>query len=90
MDNFVELTTLFRLPFIWCAIVLFVGGGVLGLASPRTIKKINSAFASSVDPDQKVGILDRVVDTDRVLLKYARVLGMSSLATATVLIYQLF
>ena len=90
MDSFVELTALFRLPFIWCAIVLFVGGGVLGLARPRTIQKINAVFSSSVDPDQEVGILDRVVDTDRVLLKYARVLGMCSLATAAVLIYQLF
>ncbi|MCA9233097.1 MAG: hypothetical protein KDA57_20795 [Planctomycetales bacterium] len=89
MDNVVELTAIFRLPLLWSALFLCVGGVLLGLGSPRFLQGLNAAFTRPANPNEKVGMLDRKVDADRVLLKYARVLGYCALVTAGVLLYEL-
>jgi len=88
MDSAVEFTAIFRLPLLWCAFFLFAGSGVLGLASPKMLRSINSAWRKPTD-GQSEGILAKTIDADSFLLRHSRVFSVLSLAVGTFLYYQI-
>ena len=88
MDSAVEFTAIFRLPLLWCAFFLFIGSGVLGLASPKMLQAINTAWRKPAEIQSK-GFLDKTIDADSFLVRHARVFSVFSLAVGTFLYYQI-
>lgn len=86
MDTAVEFTAIFRVPLLWCAFFLFAGSGLLGLASPKMLRAINTAWRKPAKK-QSDGILDKTIDADSFLVRHARVFSVFSLAVGTFLYY---
>ena len=89
MDTTLELFALFRTPLLWCAIVLCIGSGILGLANPEFLRKVNALSAKSVDTERFFSALNTNVNTDQFLLKHARIFGICAIVTSLVLFYQI-
>ena len=88
MDNALELTAIFRLPLLWCAIFLCVGSAFVCLASPRFLKAINAACTGKVEV-QGDDFLKKQIDADSFLLRHSRLFGACALVTGIYLFFQI-
>ena len=89
METLLELTAIYRVPLLWCGVILCAGSGLLGLVNPRFLEAVNSVSTKSFDSNRFFAVFDKSIDADQFFVKHARLFGVCAMATAAVLFYQI-
>ena len=72
---------------IWPLLALCGVLGIVALVSPRYFEKLAYRSSTWVDTSQLAAALDKTVDVDRHVLRYARLFGLAVLIASLVLAY---
>ena len=88
METFAGLIEILKTPVLWTAITLCACCGVLGLANPRLLEKVNKLSTTWVDTNWMFSFMDKTVHVDKTLAKHGRIFGLCAVVAAVGLFYQ--